>query len=583
MTDRDQDKDELFEDLDKFFAPIQDVEWPEHDDAVPAAAPPAQAPASADEPTTDDEDPFAAPDEPVDPAGRPERQVDIYAEVEEGADAPFSERAAGDEPADDGSSVVEGIRVRPIGQPSAEPDPGVSVEGSTGDLFEEPTGELGGASDAAGWPFPAEAEVEVVDETDIVDVVEPVDAAPVEPVAEGPDVEAAAEHFATSVRAETGEEPPAPGPGDGLGDLPATDEPALEPYLTEEMPTQQGTEAEQVEVYETETVVGEPYDTDRPFAAETEVERSLLADLDEGEGSDPVVVGGEGPSWQEPTSVEVGGVEESGRGGRDMPAAFLTGVVLVAIALLSLAIGRGVFALVASALVLLAQGELYAVMQKRHLQPATIVGLVTGALVLAAGYFHGEPAMLAMLALGTIATFLWYMTIPPAHRKHLVVAIGSTMLPVVYVSLLAGYALITLSLDALDGRALMISVIALTFIYDTAAFAFGSVWGSRPLAQSISPKKSWEGAIAATLTLIVAAGILSSLVDPLDTIQRSIGLAIVVAIFAPLGDLAESLMKRDLDVKDMGSILPGHGGVLDRIDSLLFVAPAAFLYFRIFL
>lgn len=81
----------------------------------------------------------------------------------------------------------------------------------------------------------------------------------------------------------------------------------------------------------------------------------------------------------------------------------------------------------------------------------------------------------------------------------------------------------------------------------------------------------------------MAAGILSSLVDPLDTIQRSIGLAIVVAIFAPLGDLAESLMKRDLDVKDMGSILPGHGGVLDRIDSLLFVAPAAFLYFRIFL
>ena len=89
--------------------------------------------------------------------------------------------------------------------------------------------------------------------------------------------------------------------------------------------------------------------------------------------------------------------------------------------------------------------------------------------------------------------------------------------------------------------------------------------------------------MAATLTLVVAAGILSSLVDPLDTLGRSMGLAVVVAIFAPLGDLAESLIKRDLDLKDMSSILPGHGGVLDRIDALLFVAPAAFLYFRIFL
>ena len=227
--------------------------------------------------------------------------------------------------------------------------------------------------------------------------------------------------------------------------------------------------------------------------------------------------------------------------------------------------------------------ELYAAMQQRHLQPATIVGLVTGALVLAAAWFHGEPAMLAMLALGTIATFLWYMTVPASQRKHIVVSIGATILPVIYVSGLAGYALITLSIDALDGRALMIAVVALTVIYDTAAFAFGSIWGNRPLAQSISPKKSLEGAVAATLTLVVAAGILSSLVDPLDTLGRSMGLAVVVAIFAPLGDLAESLIKRDLDLKDMSSILPGHGGVLDRIDALLFVAPAAFLYFRIFL
>ena len=577
MTDRDQDKDELFEDLDKFFAPIQDVDWPEPD------APPAGQPADSgareapDDPAsfaeTTQEPGAEGPDLDLsdDVVGRPERRVDIYAEDQ----PPRSEPEPSDEePAEPAGDMIEGIRVRPAGQSTEEPQ---------SDLFDtaDPVDEGG------DWPFPAEAEVEVVDVADVVEVAEPIEAHVPESDArseaqEEPDVAAAAEHFAASVRAETGDEEPDPG-GD---ESPAIDEPATS-YPTAELDPQQAAETEQVEVYETETVVGEPYDASQPFAPASEVEETLLADLDEGGADAPVMVGGpeEGPSWQEPTSVEVGGAEEGRGGGRDVPAAFLTGVVLAAVALGSLAIGSGVFAIVASALVLLAQGELYWVMQKRHLQPATIVGLSTGALVLAAGYYHGEAAMLAMFALGTVATFLWYMTVPVAHRKHIVVGIGSTLLPVIYIAGLAGYALITLALpEALDGRALMISVIGLTFVYDTAAFAIGSVWGSRPLAQSISPKKSWEGAIGATLiVVIVAIGLLPSLVDPLGTIGQALGLAIVVAIFAPIGDLAESLIKRDLDVKDMGSILPGHGGVLDRIDSLLFVAPAAFLYFRIFL
>jgi len=78
-------------------------------------------------------------------------------------------------------------------------------------------------------------------------------------------------------------------------------------------------------------------------------------------------------------------------------------------------------------------------------------------------------------------------------------------------------------------------------------------------------------------------GAVAPSVGILDTVGRSVGLAVVVAIFAPLGDLAESLLKRDLGIKDMGSILPGHGGVLDRIDSVLFVAPAAFMFLRLIL
>jgi phosphatidate cytidylyltransferase len=245
-------------------------------------------------------------------------------------------------------------------------------------------------------------------------------------------------------------------------------------------------------------------------------------------------------------------------------------------------IGPGAFAIFAGIVVLFAQGEFYLAMQKRHYQPATALGLVSGALVLGAGYYRGENAMLAIVALSLFATFLWYMTVPVQHRRNLVSNIAITVLGVVYIPLLAAYALAVLKLP--DGEGLTLSIIGLTFVYDTAAFGVGYFWGSRPLAPNVSPKKSWEGAIGATLVVIaVSVGVVGSSVTLLDTIGRSVGLAVVVAVFAPLGDLAESLLKRDLEIKDMGGILPGHGGVMDRIDSVLFVAPAAFIYLRLIL
>ena len=139
------------------------------------------------------------------------------------------------------------------------------------------------------------------------------------------------------------------------------------------------------------------------------------------------------------------------------------------------------------------------------------------------------------------------------------------------------------------GRTLVLTVIALAVGYDIAAFAFGSLWGNRALAPSISPRKSWEGAIGATLILIlVAVGFISTL-DPFKPggtgsgVLNALGLALVISVFAPLGDLAESLLKRDLGIKDMGSILPGHGGLLDRCDSILWAAPAAYYFFKLFL
>src|SRR5919198_1430779 len=192
---------------------------------------------------------------------------------------------------------------------------------------------------------------------------------------------------------------------------------------------------------------------------------------------------------------------------------------------------------------------------------------------------QGEEAMAFFVALGLMLSFLWYMAAVPKAREGALAHIGATMLGVLYVPFLAGYVLLILT-QARSGRALMLAVLGLTFIYDIAAFLVGSVWGSRALAPSISPKKSWEGLVGATaLTFLLSVAFLP-MIDPLNLV-KSVGLFVVVAVFAPLGDLAESAIKRDLGVKDMGSVLPGHGGILDRIDSVLFVAPAAFYFLKL--
>jgi phosphatidate cytidylyltransferase len=180
------------------------------------------------------------------------------------------------------------------------------------------------------------------------------------------------------------------------------------------------------------------------------------------------------------------------------------------------------------------------------------------------------------------------MTVPPAHRKDSVGNIGLTLLGLVWIPALAGALLMIL--DAF-GREVVIAVVALTFVFDTAAFLIGSVWGGsfvqRPLAPATSPRKSIEGLVGASvITVIVSMAFVTAFVNVepgifADGRVNAMLLGVVVSLAATFGDLAESLVKRDLGVKDMGSVLPGHGGVLDRIDSLLFVAPAALLFLRV--
>jgi phosphatidate cytidylyltransferase len=321
-----------------------------------------------------------------------------------------------------------------------------------------------------------------------------------------------------------------------------------------------------------------------------EVEQELLSDIDEAPTPRTVVVGAEGvsgPSWQEPAAVEVGAeIDRRGPSGdRDVPAAFMTGVGLAAVAVVSLWAGPAYFAAFAGLLVLVAQGELFGVLVKHHARPASLVGLVAGGLMMLGAYWRGEAATPAMFALGVVAAFLWFMTVPIDQRVHVVRDLGMTVLNMAWIPLLGGYLIATLKLT--DGDALVLWVIVLTFLFDTTAFLAGSIsgggWIQRPLAPNVSPKKSWEGIIiGAAFTTLASAALVTSFVSVFEHRRlAAVALGLVISLAATFGDLAESLLKRDIGVKDMGTLLPGHGGVLDRIDSLLFVAPATFLLFRV--
>jgi len=320
-----------------------------------------------------------------------------------------------------------------------------------------------------------------------------------------------------------------------------------------------------------------------PGAAD--VENDLLADLRRPSTPRTVRVDPEsltGPTWEEPTSQALVTEPPPPRErGRNLPAALLSAAVLVVVALISLAFSKVVFAGVATAVVLLAQFELYTTMRKKGYTPATLLGLVMGALMMGAAYFRGESAMLSILLITVVATFLWYMAAPPKIRSAAVGNIAATLLGVTYVPMLAGYILVILA-KAPSARATTLFVLGLTFLYDIAAFGVGTVWGSRALAPTISPKKSWEGVLGGTFASVAFCVAIIPSIEPYTLVQ-SVGIALIISIFAPLGDLAESVVKRDLGVKDMGSIMPGHGGMLDRIDSVLFVAPAVFYFLRLVL
>jgi phosphatidate cytidylyltransferase len=259
----------------------------------------------------------------------------------------------------------------------------------------------------------------------------------------------------------------------------------------------------------------------------------------------------------------------------DLGARIFTGLILVGFLLGSLWVGPEAFAVFIGLLVMLGLGEYYTALRVRRFRPIALFGYLGGAGLLAGVWFHGPLAVPVAVVLTTVVTFFVY-AFAPLGRDALTNG-GLTVLGVLWIPGAASFAFPLVRAEGF--RVLILTVVAVTVAMDVGAFAVGRMWGTRALAPVLSPNKSIEGLVGG-IAAAFAAAVAAAWVFEEIAVSDAVALAVVVTLVAPIGDLAESMVKRSLGIKDMGTILPGHGGILDRVDAFLFVLPGAWVLFK---
>ncbi|HEY7107445.1 MAG TPA: phosphatidate cytidylyltransferase [Acidimicrobiia bacterium] len=252
----------------------------------------------------------------------------------------------------------------------------------------------------------------------------------------------------------------------------------------------------------------------------------------------------------------------------------ITAGVLVVIGLIAFLLGRAATATLVTVIVAVAAFELYEGVRRAGFQPATVIGLLGSAALVGIAYNYGERAFPLVSAVVVGFTLFWYLA-KVVHARPMVNA-AVTLLGFTYVGILGGFAGLLLVYP--DGVGMVIGLVLCAVAYDVVGYLVGSRIGRRPLAPDISPNKTIEGLAAGMGAAVLTGAIVAVILDltPWNSLGDGLLLGIVVAIFAPLGDLCESMLKRDLGLKDLGTLLPGHGGVLDRFDAMLFCLPAVY-------
>jgi phosphatidate cytidylyltransferase len=263
------------------------------------------------------------------------------------------------------------------------------------------------------------------------------------------------------------------------------------------------------------------------------------------------------------------------RAGRNLTAAIAVGLALVAVIIASLFVVKEAFVIVVLAAAGLGIMELRSALAVASIRLPLVPVAVGGAGMLIGSYYEGTQALSVAMALTLVALSLWRLT---GGAEGFVRDATAGAFVTAYVPLLGSFVLLMLAES--DGPWRVVTFIATTAFSDIGGYAAGALLGRHAMAPRISPKKSWEGFAGSVVACVVVgwAMVTMALEGP-----AWVGLLLgaVVALTATTGDLVESVIKRDLGIKDMGTLLPGHGGIMDRLDSLLVVAPVCWLLLQL--
>jgi phosphatidate cytidylyltransferase len=268
----------------------------------------------------------------------------------------------------------------------------------------------------------------------------------------------------------------------------------------------------------------------------------------------------------------VPGKDDSSRAGRNVPVAIAVGLMLAALVTVPLfSPYRWAFVMVVAVAVCIGVYEIVQSLRTLGAQPTLVPLLVGGVAMVALAYRDGPDALFLALVLTVLACLAWRLADP---AEGFLRDVAASTFTAAYLPFLAGFAALLAVGD--DGPRRVTTFIAVVVASDVGGYAAGVLFGRNAMAPSISPKKSWEGFAGSVLACAVAgAALFVTLFDASPLLGAGYGVAI--ALTATLGDLGESMVKRDIGIKDMGKLLPGHGGIMDRLDSLLPAAPVAYL------